>query len=62
MNEKFAQIADVYYLAERQARKEIEERNRLQKTLACKEYLQKEDQMRDLAAKAREEKYFIYFP
>ena len=49
-------MADVYYLTERQARKEIEERNRLQKTLAYKEKLLKEEQMRDAAAKAREEK------
>lgn len=46
----------MYYLTERQARKEIEERNRLQKTLAYKEKLIKEEQMRDAAAKAREEK------
>jgi len=43
-------------LTERQARKEIEERNRLQKTLAYKEKLLKEEQMRDAASKAREEK------
>ena len=49
-------MADVYYLTERQARKEIEERNRLQKTLAYKEKLQKEEQMRDAASKARDEK------
>ena len=49
-------MADVYYLTERQARKEIEERNRLQKTLAYKEKLLKEEQMRDAASKAREEK------
>ncbi len=46
----------MYYLTERQARKEIEERNRLQKTLAYKEKLQKEEQMRDAASKARDEK------
>jgi len=49
-------LADIYYLTERQARKEIEERNRLQKTLAYKEKLLKEEQMRDAASKAREEK------
>lgn len=49
-------MADIYYLTERQARKEIEERNRLQKTLAYKEKLLKEEQMRDAASKAREEK------
>lgn len=49
-------MADVYYLTERQARKEIDERNRLQKTLAYKEKLVKEEHMREAAAKAREEK------
>lgn len=59
VNEKFAQMADVYYLAEKQARKDIEERIKIQQSLAYKEYLKQEDQMRDAASKAREEQNVI---
>ncbi len=56
INDKFAQVSDAYYLAERQARQEIEERNKIGKSLAYKDYLKKEEQMREAAKKAREDK------
>ena len=56
VNEKFAKLADSFYIAERKARQEIEERNRIQKTMAYKEYLKKEEQMREAAALARQER------
>lgn len=49
-------MADAYYLAEKQARKEIEERNKISKNIAYKDYLKKEDIMRQEAIKAREQK------
>ena len=49
-------MADAYNLAERQAREEIEERNRVGKSLAYKEYIKKEDEMRKAAQRAREDK------
>jgi hypothetical protein len=44
------------YLAEKQARKEIEERINIQKSQRYKEYLKQEEEMREAAIKAREEK------
>lgn len=46
INDKFGQLADAYYLAEKQARKEIDERNKISKNIAHKDYLKKEDEMR----------------
>jgi SNW domain-containing protein 1 len=56
VNEKFAKLSNTFYVVERQARKEIDERNKIQKTMAYKEYLKQEDKMRDAAALARTEK------
>jgi len=56
VNEKFAKLSNTFHIVERQARKEIEERNKIQKTMAYKEYLKQEDKMREAAALAREEK------
>jgi SNW domain-containing protein 1 len=56
INEKFAKLANAFYIAERQSRKEIEERNKIQKTMAYKDYLKQETKMREAAALARTEK------
>jgi SNW domain-containing protein 1 len=56
INEKFAKLANSFYVVERQARKEIEERNRIQKSMAYKDYLKQEDKMREAASLARAEK------
>lgn len=56
VNEKFAKLSDTFYIAERQARKEIEERNNIQKTMAYKEYMKQEERMKEAAAQARLEK------
>jgi SNW domain-containing protein 1 len=60
VSEKFGKLADAFYIVERQARKEIEERNKIQKTMAYKEYLKQEERMRDAAANARLEKTKIH--
>jgi SNW domain-containing protein 1 len=56
INEKHAKLANSFYIAEKQARKEIEERNKIQKTITYKEFLKQEEKMRDAAALARAEK------
>jgi len=56
INEKFAKLANSFYIAEKQARKEIEERSKIQKTMAYKDFLKQEEKMRDAAAQARTEK------
>jgi SNW domain-containing protein 1 len=56
INEKFAKLANSFYIVERQARKEIEERNKIQKTMAYKDYLKQEEKMREAASLARAEK------
>lgn len=56
INEKFAKLADSFYIAERKSRQDIEERNKIQQQMAYKEYLKKEEDMRQQAALAREEK------
>jgi SNW domain-containing protein 1 len=56
INEKFAKLANAFYIAERQSRKEIEERNKIQKTVAYKDFLRQEEIMRNAANEARNEK------
>jgi SNW domain-containing protein 1 len=56
VNEKFAKLSDAFYIAERSARKEIEERNRIQKTMAYKEYMKQEERMKSAALEARKQK------
>ena len=56
INEKHAKLANAFYIAEKQARKEIEERNKIQKTVAYKDFLKQEEKMREAAALARTEK------
>lgn len=56
VNDRFAKLSDTFYIVERQARKEIEERNQIQKTMAYKEYMKQEERMKEAAAQARIEK------
>jgi len=56
ISDKFGKFADAMFIAERQARKEIEERAKIQKTMAYKEYLKQEERMREAAQNARIEK------
>lgn len=56
INDKFAQFAEALFTADRHARDEVKQRALMQQRLAEKEKLQKEDNLRMLAQKAREDK------
>ena len=56
INDKFAQFAEALFTADRHAREEVKQRAAMQQKLAEKERLQKEEQLRILAQKAREER------
>ena len=56
INDKFAQFAEALFTADRHAREEVKQRAAMQQKLAEKERLQKEEQLRMLAQKAREER------
>lgn len=56
INDKFAQFAEALYTADRHAREEVKSRALMQQRLAEKEKAQKEDHLRMLAQKAREER------
>ena len=53
INDKFAQFAEALFTADRHAREEVKQRAAMQQKLAEKERIQKEDQLRILAQKAR---------
>lgn len=53
VNAKFAQLTDGLYIAERQSRKELEERNRILKSMAYKEYQEKEEETRQRAMEVK---------
>lgn len=59
MNSKFAQLTDGLYIAERQSRKELEERNKIMKSIAYREQQEKEEELRRKAAEARAAKNSI---
>lgn len=59
INEGFATFAESLYLAESHAREEVEKRAVIEKKLAEQERVEKEETLRALAAKAREEKLAI---
>ena len=59
INEGFANFAESLYLAEGHAREEVEKRAMIEKKLAERERIEKEETLRALAAKAREEKVAI---
>jgi SNW domain-containing protein 1 len=56
INDKFAQFAEALFTADRHAREEVKQRALMQQRLAEKEKQQKEDHLRMLAQKAREER------
>ncbi|PIA16720.1 hypothetical protein COEREDRAFT_73018 [Coemansia reversa NRRL 1564] len=56
VNDNFARLSEALISAESQARKEISERSQVQQTLARKEKEAKEERLRMLAQKAREER------
>ena len=56
INDRFSQFADALFTADRHARDEVKQRATMQQKLAEKEKAQKEDHLRSLAQKAREER------
>ena len=56
INDKFAQFAEALFTADRHARDEVKQRAQMQQKLAEKEKAQKEEHLRMLAQKAREER------
>ncbi|CAD8063458.1 unnamed protein product [Paramecium primaurelia] len=59
VNAKFAQLTDGLYIAERQSRKELEERNKILKSMQYKEYQEKEEENRQKAMEARQRKNLL---
>ncbi|MCJ1461216.1 mRNA splicing protein [Mycoblastus sanguinarius] len=56
INDKFAQFAEALFTADRHAREEVKQRASMQQKIAEAERMQKEEQLRMLAQKAREER------
>lgn len=56
INENFAKLAEALYIADRKAREAVETRAQLEKKLAQKEKELKEEHLRQLAQKARDER------
>lgn len=56
INERHSLVTNALYIAERESRKELEERNKITQSLQYQEYLKKEEELRLNALKAREEK------
>jgi SNW domain-containing protein 1 len=56
INDKFSQFAEALYTADRHAREEVHQRSLMQQKLAEKEKAMREDNLRALAQKAREER------
>ena len=56
INSRHAQMADVLYAAERQARKEAEERNQIQHTIQVAQAMKREEKIKQAATLARAEK------
>ena len=59
INDKFAQFAEALFTADRHAREEVKQRAAMQQKVAEKEREAKEDQLRMLAQKAREERAMV---
>jgi SNW domain-containing protein 1 len=62
INEKFAKMAEALYIADRKAREAVEARAQLEKKLAQKEKEKKEDMLRQMAQRAREERAGLRAP
>jgi len=56
ISDNFAKLSESLYIAERNAREEVEKRAHIQKKLAAKDKERKEDELRELAMRAREER------
>merc|ERR1719286_54454 len=56
INENFSKLAEALYIADRKAREAVDMRASLEKKMAQKEKEAKENRLRELAAKAREER------
>ncbi|RMZ78928.1 hypothetical protein DV737_g3718, partial [Chaetothyriales sp. CBS 132003] len=56
INDKFAQFAEALFTADRHAREEVRLRAQMQQKLAEKEKLAKEDHLREMARKARQDR------
>ncbi|KAK5116226.1 mRNA splicing protein [Meristemomyces frigidus] len=56
INDKFAQFAEALHTADRHAREEVQQRQRMQQRLAEREKEEKEEHLRMLAQKAREDR------
>lgn len=60
VNEKFSHFTNALHLSEKQAKKELQEKARIQRTLKFREMQKKEEEMRQRAREAREEKDKIF--
>lgn len=56
INDKFAQLSEALFVADRHAREEVAQRQLMQQRLADKEKAEKEEELRALALKARDER------
>jgi SNW domain-containing protein 1 len=56
INDRFAQFAEALFTADRHAREEVRQRSQMQQKVAEKEKAQKEEHLRTLAQKARQER------
>lgn len=56
INDKFATLAEAMYMAERNAREEVEKRAEIQRNVSLRAKEAKEKELRDLAARARSER------
>ena len=56
INENFAKLSEALYIADRKAREAVETRAQMERKIAQKEKEKKEDHLRQLAQKAREER------
>ncbi|KAJ2905826.1 hypothetical protein MKZ38_004074 [Zalerion maritima] len=56
INDKFAQLSEALFMADRAAREEVQQRQKMKQRIAEKEREAKEDELRHLAAKAREDR------
>ena len=59
INEAFADNIDAMYIAEREHKLRLEERSKVQKSLELKEYLKKQEALKEAAKQAREERQRI---
>ncbi|UKK02002.2 chromatin-binding protein [Theileria orientalis] len=60
INDKFASLSESLFIAERTAREEVRMRNEIIREEKLKEAKKREDELRELAAKAREERHQLY--